>query len=272
MQRIHFVSGLPRSGSTLLSALLRQNPRFTAAMTSPVASLIGALLPKMSGASEFATFFDDARRREVLRAVVDAYYSDIANDRVVFDTNRTWTAKAPLVKTLYPDARIICCVREVGWVIDSIEQMLRKNPTQLSKVFNFRPGGTVYSRVETLMNSETGLVGLSWAAFREAWFSENAKRLIVINYDSFVRNPKAVMARLYKELGEPLFDHNYENVAYDEPNYDAHLGMPGLHKVQGRVEQRPREACVPPDVFQKYADSNFWLRPEANARGAMVLC
>jgi sulfotransferase len=25
---IHFISGLPRSGSTLLAAILRQNPRF----------------------------------------------------------------------------------------------------------------------------------------------------------------------------------------------------------------------------------------------------
>ena len=35
---LHFISGLPRSGSTLLSALLRQNPRVHAAMTSPVGS------------------------------------------------------------------------------------------------------------------------------------------------------------------------------------------------------------------------------------------
>jgi len=34
----HFISGLPRSGSTLLSAILRQNPRFYAGMTSPVAT------------------------------------------------------------------------------------------------------------------------------------------------------------------------------------------------------------------------------------------
>jgi len=34
--KAHFISGLPRSGSTLLAALLRQNPRFHAAMTIPV--------------------------------------------------------------------------------------------------------------------------------------------------------------------------------------------------------------------------------------------
>ncbi|WP_445305906.1 sulfotransferase [Microcoleus sp. T3_A4] len=34
--KAYFISGLPRSGSTLLAALLRQNPRFYSAMTSPI--------------------------------------------------------------------------------------------------------------------------------------------------------------------------------------------------------------------------------------------
>ncbi len=190
----------------------------------------------------------------------------------MFDTNRTWAAKAPLVREIFPSCRIICCVREVGWIIDSVERMLRKNPMQLSRVFNFQAGGTVYSRVESLMNSDNGLVGLAWASLREAWFSDSAKRLIVINYDSFVRNPAAVMNRLYAELGVPAFAHDYDNVSYDEPDYDAHLGMPGMHKVRGKVEHQEREPCVPPDVFAKYADANFWLRPETNRRGAVVLC
>ena len=45
---IHFISGLPRSGSTLLAALLRQNPRFHSGMTSPVGSLYLALLGEMT--------------------------------------------------------------------------------------------------------------------------------------------------------------------------------------------------------------------------------
>lgn len=239
-------------------------------MTSPVASLIGAVLPKMSGASEFVTFFDDERRQAILRAVFDGYYAE-ADGKTVFDTNRTWAAKAPLLAQLYPRSRIICCVREVSWIIDSIEQMLRKNPLQLSRVFNFQAGGTVYSRVESLMNSDTGLVGLAWSSFREAWFGEHAKRLIVINYDTFVRDPKAMMMRLYAELDEPVFAHDYDNVVYDEPDYDAHLGMPGMHKVRGKVEHRSRQPCIPPDLLAKYADANFWLKPEANRKGALVL-
>lgn len=49
---VHLISGLPRSGSTLLAALLRQNPRFHAAMSSPVASLLNGALEQMGANNE----------------------------------------------------------------------------------------------------------------------------------------------------------------------------------------------------------------------------
>ena len=62
-QGIHFISGLPRSGSTLLAAILRQNPRFHAGMSSPVGHLFTALLRQMSQDNETAVFIDDAAAR-----------------------------------------------------------------------------------------------------------------------------------------------------------------------------------------------------------------
>lgn len=66
-QRVHFISGLPRSGSTLLAGILRQNPGFHAAMSSPVAALMNALLEQTGAGSEFAPFFDESRRKDLCR-------------------------------------------------------------------------------------------------------------------------------------------------------------------------------------------------------------
>ncbi|MFM0598154.1 sulfotransferase family protein [Paraburkholderia dilworthii] len=268
--KLHLISGLPRSGSTLLCALLRQNPRFTAAMTSPVASLSGAMHKKMCG-GEFGVFFDDARRGTMLRGVFDSYYAEVQPEHVVFDTNRTWTGRAALIGQLYPQSRIVCCVREIGWIIDSIERMLGKNPLQLSRVFNFQPGASVYSRVETLMNSDNGLIGLPWANLREAWFGDQARRLIIVPYEHLVREPDRTMRRLYEELGESWFPHDFDNAVYDEPDYDALLGMPGLHKVRQKVEYQDRKPCVPPDVFAKSAGTSFWNKPELNTRNVKII-
>jgi len=269
--KVHFISGLPRSGSTLLSAILRQNPRFAASVTSPVASLWSALVPRMNGASEFSAFFDNDKRRDVLRGVFDGYYADQSDKDVVFDTNRTWTARASLLKAVFPDSRIICCVRPVGWIIDSVERLLRSNPLQTSRVFDFKPGATVYSRVDTLMNSERGLVGLPWSSLREAWFGDDADRLLIVDYETLARDPAGVVSRLYQALGEPPFAHDFDRIAFDHSAYDADLGMPGLHKVREKVAFAERQSCLPPDILAKYADAGFWLKPELNRRGVTIL-
>jgi sulfotransferase len=56
---IHFISGRPRAGSTLLAALLRPTRAFIASMTSPVGSLFLASLRQMSQENEAAVFIDD---------------------------------------------------------------------------------------------------------------------------------------------------------------------------------------------------------------------
>ena len=228
-------------------------------------------MPTMSGGSQFTVFFSDERRRAILRGLFDSYYAHIPADRVVFDTNRTWTAKAALLADLYPQARIICCVRDIHWIIDSIERMLRKNPLQLSRIFNFRPGSSIYSRVEILMNSDKGIVGAAWGSLREAWFSGDANRLIAVNYENLAREPETIVNRLYEELGEAPFKHDYDNVVYDEPEYDAELGMPGLHTVRQKVEHQKRESCIPPDLINRYSSLNFWLKPDMNPRGVIIL-
>ncbi|MBV8534467.1 MAG: sulfotransferase [Alphaproteobacteria bacterium] len=269
--RIHFIAGLPRSGSTLLSALLRQNPRFHAGVTSPLAMLCGNLLHSMSGATEFAPFFTDERRAAMIRGIFDSYYGEIPEGQVVFDTNRTWTGKTALLGEIFPQARIICCVREVAWVIDSIEQLVRRNALQPSKIFNYKNGSSIYSRVTTLMDSDSGIVGVAWNTLREAWFSESAKQLLVIQYETLVRQPQRVIERVYEELDEPHFAHDFANVRYEEPDYDAQLGAPGLHKVRPKVEFTARETCLPPDLFAKYADVNFWAKPGLNKHKVTVL-
>ncbi|SIO61508.1 sulfotransferase family protein [Paraburkholderia phenazinium] len=269
-KQFHLISGLPRSGSTLLCALLRQNPRFHAAMTSPVASLCGAMHAKTCG-GEFGVFFDDAKRAELLRGIFGSYYSQVPDGDVVFDTNRSWTGRMALLGALYPESRVICCVREPGWIIDSIERMLQKNPLQLSRMFRFQPGTSVYARADMLMNPESGLIGLAWSTLREAWFGPHGQRLIVVPYDGLAKQPRRTLERLYTELGETPFAHDFDHVSYDEPDYDAHIGMPGLHKVREQVAFEDRRPCIPPDLFAKYSGSSFWMKPELNARGVSVI-
>lgn len=68
---IHFISGLPRSGSTLLAAILRQNPRFHAGMSSPMGSLFMALQGAISRRNEASVFIDKSQKHELLKGLFD---------------------------------------------------------------------------------------------------------------------------------------------------------------------------------------------------------
>jgi len=242
-------------------------------MTSPVCSLISAVLPKMSGSAEFASFFSDERRYRILRALFWSYHHEAqaGQTRVVFDTNRFWTARMALVDKLFPQTKVICCVRELPWVIDSVEKMVRRNPSHVSNMFNNKAVRNVYGRVDNLMDTGNGLVGLAWSSLRGAWFGEHAHKLILLRYESLTREPAQTMERLYQVLGEPSFAHDFDHVAYDEETFDQRFGMPGLHAVKRRVEFVERPTILPPDIFCKYIDSNFWLNEKLNTKGVLVL-
>jgi sulfotransferase len=262
---IHFISGLPRSGSTLLAGILRQNPRFHASMTSPVGSMYLALETAMSRRNETAVFISDAQRRSVLRGLFASFYEGVHQERLVFDTNRVWCSKLPALTQLFPSARFICCVRDVGWIMDSVERLVRRNAFELSGMFGFEAGGTVYTRVNRLANSD-GLVGYALDALREAYYGEEAAKLLLIEYQALTRAPQATMRLLYESLGQPFFDHDFENVEYSAEDFDSALGARGLHTVRRRVEWTERRTVLPPGLFDRFANDMFWRHPEESRR------
>ncbi len=95
--RYHFISGLPRSGSTLLAALLLQNPRFHAGMTSPVGNLFSSMLTQFGAGSEFGSVITKDQRRRLVRGLFDSYYADHDDKEVIFNTNRLWSSKMPVL-------------------------------------------------------------------------------------------------------------------------------------------------------------------------------
>jgi len=226
-------------------------------MSSPVASLFDGVIAQVSAGSELSSMVDEPQRIRILRGLFDSYYADIEAP-VVFDTNRSWTARLPALMRLFPASKVICCVRDVAWVMDSLERQFRDNAFENTKLFN-NPGerATVYTRLEALAHPNR-LVGHSWQALREACYSEFAERLMLIDYDLLVGRPADVFKLVYEFLGEELFEHDFEAVDYDAPEFDAQLGLAGLHKVHPQVKPRPRKTILPPDLFQRFAQLSFW--------------
>ncbi len=227
-----------------------------------------ALLQKMNF-SEGRVLLPDEQRQRILRSLVESYYCDLPPQTVAFDTHRGWSASLPAIAELFPEARVICCVRSPAWILDSVEQLVARNPFRLSKMFDPRAGANIYQHVESMMMKD-GFVGMPLANLRQAWYSDQAHRLIAVRYDSLASQPAAVMSGLYRALGSEEFAHDFDRVEYDEAELDARVNMPGLHTVAGRVEPRKRQTVLPPELF-KQADYSFWDAPGQNPRGVVVL-
>lgn len=257
-KKYHFITGLPRSGSTLLSAILLQNPRFHAGMTSPVGSLYAGMLHQFGAGTEFGSSISTAERKRLVRGLFDSYYANHEDKAVVFDTNRMWTAHLPMLMDQFPQSKLIACVRNVAWIMDSIERKYASDPYEITRLFNDdSERATVYSRVETLAHRNR-MVGYPWAALKSAFYSEHAGSMLLIDYDMLAQVPQKVIPLIYDFINEDAFEHQYDNVQYDAPQFDAQLGMRGLHKVRPQVSLQPRDTILPPDLFQQYSQLSFW--------------
>ena len=260
-QKLHFISGLPRSGSTLLGALLRQNPRFHASMSSPVGGLFRANQQMLSAGSEMALLTTTEQRECILKSLFTAFYAGHADREVIFDTNRIWTARLPALLKLFPGAKVIATVRNLAWVMDSLERLLRAAPLENTRLFGSDgERANVYTRVETLAKPDR-LVGSAYLALRDGFYSEHSASLLVIDYDRLAKRPLDALQQVYDFIGEPEYDHDPENVVFDAPEFDAALGIEGMHHVRPKVAFMGRRSVLPPDLFEKYNNYSFWLDP-----------
>lgn len=270
MKQYHFISGLPRSGSTLLAAILLQNPRFHAGMSSPVSMLVNGLLNNLGAGSEFGSVVKTEQRQRLVRGLFDAYYADQHHKDVIFDTSRMWCAKLPMLMDQFPGSKVIACVRNVAWIMDSMERRYRSNPYEITRLFNDDiERNTVYSRVETLAQANR-LVGYPWTALKEAFYGEHASSLLLVDYELLAKVPHKVIPLVYQFIGEPEFAHDYQNLHYDAPEFDAPLGVHGLHKVRSQVSFESRTSVLPPDLFERYAALSFWQDQSQSAANVIT--
>jgi sulfotransferase len=267
----HFISGLPRSGSTLLAAILKQNPRFQAGMTSPVADIMGVVVAEMSSKNDFSFAISDEARVSVLRGLVANFYAAQGGAEVVFDTSRLWCSRIQMLDTLFPKSKIIACVRPLPWVLDSMERLVRKQPVNVSKVFRFDTNTTIYSRVQALTDPR-GMVGFSFQAIKDAFYGQYAAgHLMLLTYETLTKNPEAALRAVYEFIGEPWFEHDFDNVEYGASEFDMRVGMPGLHTVRSRVEATERKPILPLEIFNRFLPESFWLDPKNNVSGVPIV-
>jgi sulfotransferase len=255
MKQYHFISGLPRAGSSLLSSILRQNPKIYADIASPVNAIVGQLLHTTSDG--FNKILTENKVKELIKSTFDVMYND-NNEDIIFDTNRCWSGKTDIIHDVFPDAKIICCVRGIPDILNSFENNYRKN---MYKTYSpiYGDASSVYSRCAGLIH-EQGVLGAGLTNLNQGLHSVANHILCIIEYDELISNTNEVLDLIYGFLETDRFDHDLSNIP-GLPNIDVidtELNLIGLHEVRPTINRRELPQLLPHDLVQSYSNMEYW--------------
>lgn len=234
---LHANSSLPRSGSELLQALLGQHPDVYASATSPLleywfAAQGNTQLPEAK--SQPQDLMREAFRR-FCRAGAHGYYSALTDRPVIVDKSRGWMQYGELLWDAFPGAKIVCMVRRVEDIIDSLERVYRANAGHPETRSLPR---TPEQRAEAWLASGAHPLGLALDRIRDRQARGHDERIAYVEYEHLVSAPVDIMRQVFNHLGLDPFDVDPNNVTKSAPEDDQHFGIFGTHSVRPVVGRR----------------------------------
>jgi sulfotransferase len=167
---------------------------------------------------------------------------------------------------------VIACVRNVAWVMDSIERLYRKNPYENTALFgNDAERSTVFSRTETLAQRNR-LVGLAYSGLKEAYYSEQGRAMLVVDYDLLVQRPAHVIPLIYQFLGEETFASTTSTTCSSTRRITTKASAWSVcTRCAARSASKPRETILPPDLFEQYSKLSFWYNTASSRCNVLMV-
>jgi len=242
---MHVITGLPRSGSTLLCNILNQNPKFWATSTSVMPGVVRSMVNVWSTSVEIKGDLADnkewaeERSREALKAFMTTWHKyqmgggkarGKKKNTVIFDKSRGWLHSILALRHVYPDSKVLVTVRDLRNVFSSVEKQHRKDPLLSSTPG--KPSG-IYA-IADAMFAPQGMIGSPLTGIQDAI---NRKLDVKwVKYERLSEYPKSVMADIYEYLEEEPFEHDFTDVKNTAIDPDAFYNFKFPHNGEGEVK------------------------------------
>lgn len=259
---IHFIAGMPRSGSTLLANVLAQNPRFEATATSGILDAIFIIRHAWDQIVEFKTAPNESAKVNVMRAMLHGYFAD--SDRpVAFDKGRGWLAHLELAERLLGrNAKVLVPVRDLRDILASFEKLWRAASAvgQIQQEHDHYGDFQSIEGRSALWLRQDQPVGLTYARIKDAIHRGFRDRLHFVHYERLTSNPRETLDAIYDFLEEPRFAHDFDHVEQLTREDDAIYRMPDLHVIRAKVQPQPSQArqLLGGPLVEKYKGPYIW--------------
>lgn len=255
-----FLSGLPRAGTTLLGAILEQNPDIYVGATSPVLEILLSFDNTFNFNKTYRAFPKEDFKVRTVSRIPDDWYSDV-DKPIIIDKNHGWTGAMSYAKLLSGNIKIICTVRSILEILSSWILLNRKSPDSFidKDLKRFNLSLTDDNRCELLMKEEYGNVEQALYSLNKG-FTEHPNCLHLIEYDDLINDTKNIINGIYSFLELPTYKHNYDNIGHINQENDRVHGMPEMHHVKStisRSENNPLD-ILSDNIINKYGNLEFW--------------
>lgn len=268
-KKFFFLSGLQRSGATLIASILNQNPEILVTPASPLfrmmVSQIGAY-----DAAENVDYRVDKRITNVISSSAELFYAD-SKAKYIIDKNLNWQT-APGIKTIAnfisDKPKIICPVRSIPEILTSFDYIInnvegnRNNSIDARVLQETIPFGTLADRrAEWLMRYDKD-IQICLNGMKLACNPELRNMFLFVEYDELVTNPEGQITKIYDFLEIEKFEHEYQNIV-DMSNISENSPITGirhLHKVRPKIEKKSLnpESVLSQEVIERYSGLEFW--------------
>jgi sulfotransferase len=269
--QLHFVTGLPRAGSTILMQLLGQNPKHHVTPTNDLIELFAGVQKQWPNLQAFQSQgLETVKPRipGVLKGMLYGFFSEeIRIGKTIFDKNRGWpTYYEDLKVTLGYAPKMIVCLRDVRAIVASFEKLFRNRNIDWRYPIGdaYMQAQTTIGRANLLLSDNSPVLGSSINRVRDLInrIGLDDGSVIPVAYDYLVKDPVGVLAALHDNLEMEPFDgydtDNVEQITYED---DTYYGI-DLHKIRSKIEppkdRTPWKDLLPEDyakaLAQNYTD------------------
>jgi sulfotransferase len=218
---------LPRSGSTLLSAILHQNPDIYAEGNSAVCQLMWDMQQscEITSKQQLNANYRYDTAYQLVKAIPDIYYQNTTRP-IVVDKCRSWTlpANQDLLRRYVTDTpKTIVLTRPTDEILNSFESLHKLNdkPFDASKYLQ--------EDSEPIMRS---LRGVEWAK------QVNQGEFLFIDYAELVADTNEALDKIYSFIDAKRFEHDLENIENTLPENDFVYGLLGMHDIRKTIKLR----------------------------------
>ena len=253
-RKLFFLIALPRSGNTLFTSIINQNPEIACTANSVTLEIMKNLyLIKTTDA--FQNFPDQKSLDNLLNNVYNLYYKDWPQ-RIIIDRGPVMTSGTPgnfelMQQHFKPGFKCIVLLRDLMDVFASYMQWYTENPDS----FVNKLGKNDEEKLLALMNKD-GAIVKEIKSIQTAY--KYPKMCHFIKYDDMVTNPEQEFRKIYNFIGEPYFNHrfiNLDQVKINGLSYDDRIVGDNMHKLfDGPVRKvyNPYIEKIPKSIRERY--------------------